>query len=523
MPGLLAEKYKVAPWLDPRIRNNCLSKEMSKPIPKERAEILGDLLEEEFSAALHSVAEWAAEYRSTLGQRAISTSAKPGDVSASLPSSIPVLPTRIENILEDFERLILPNVVHWGHPSFLGYFGSTTTAPGILGEMIAAVLNVSAMTWATSPAATELESVILRWLRKMLHLPEAFFGVVYDTASVSTLHALAAARESLPLNIRALGMSGRHDLPRLRIYASDQAHSSIVKAAITLGIGEANVKRIVSDELFRMDLNSLKLAVQHDRSAGYLPLAVVATVGTTSAAAVDPIPEIAEFCGAEKIWLHVDAAYGGAIALLPEARHLMEGVAAADSVVVNPHKWLFVPLDFSALYTVHPHLLRQVFSLVPEYLRGDADQAEVNYMDYGIQLGRRFRALKAWMVFSAFGETGLVARIREHIRLARLFATWVENDAHFELLAPVHMGVVCFRAIVEGAPNHSFEETDILNQSVVRAVNATGQTYLTHTVLREQVAMRIAVGNVLTSEKHLSDAFGLIRQEVAKQITAPQR
>ncbi len=491
---------------------------MSKPVPRHTANMLGDLPEEEFRAALHHAAEWAADYRSNLEQRSISPLGKPGDIAAKFPSSIPMLPTPIENVMADFERLILPNLVHWGHPAFVGYFGSTTTAPGILGEMIAAVLNVSAMTWATSPAATELEAVVLRWLREMLQLPEEFFGVVYDTASVATLHALAAARESLPLNIRALGLSGRNELPRLRVYASDQAHSSIVKAAITLGIGEANVKRIDSDGLFRMDLKSLKLAVQHDRSAGYLPLAVVATVGTTSAAAVDPVPEIAAFCNAEKIWLHVDAAYGGATALLPETRHLMEGVADADSVVVNPHKWLLVPLDFSTLYIRHPKLLRGVFSLVPEYLRGDADQSEINYMDYGIQLGRRFRALKAWMVFSTFGETGLVARIREHVRLARLFANWIENDVDLELLAPVQMGVVCFRTVGEASDDGNFlERTNDLNRSIVKSVNASGRAYLTHTVLGEKVAMRVAVGNVLTTEHHLADVFGLIKQELQSE------
>lgn len=479
-------------------------------MPTESGGILGDLPEEEFRKALQNAAEWVADYRSNVEKRPISPTLQPGEVSASLPSSIPKLPVPIEEVIADFERLIVPNLVHWGHPAFLGYFGSTTTAPGILGEILAASLNVSAMTWATSPAATELESVVLRWLRKMLRLPEEFFGVVYDTASVATLHALAAARESLQLKIRNRGLTG---LPRLRIYASDQAHSSIIKAAITLGIGETNVKRIDSDDLFRMDLDSLTLAVQRDRSAGYIPLAVVATVGTTSAAAVDPIPEIATFCQTEKIWLHVDAAYGGALALLPETRHLMEGVAAADSVVVNPHKWFFVPLDFSALYTLHPHLLREVFSLVPEYLRGDAEQAEINYMDYGIQLGRRFRALKAWMVFSAFGETGLVARIREHIRLAKLFATWVEKDADFELMAPVQMGVVCFRASLEEDSVNVLERTNDLNRAVVKAVNATGRAYLTHTLLAGNVAMRVAIGNVLTTERHLAEVFSLIKQE----------
>lgn len=491
---------------------------MSKPIQESTAITLGDFAEADFRAALHQVSDWAINYRSSIGERAISGHGKPGDVTASLPSAIPSHPLPIGQILADFEQLILPNLVHWGHPSFLGYFGSTTTAPGIVGELMAATLNVSAMTWATSPAATELESVILRWLRDLLHLPTDFFGIVYDTASVATLHALAAARESLSLHVRALGLAGRDDLPRLRIYASDQAHSSIVKAAITLGIGEVNVRRVASDALFRMDLNSLKLMVQHDRSAGYLPLAVIATVGTTSSAAVDPVSDIAAFCAAEKIWLHVDAAYGGAMALLAEGRHLMEGVAAADSVVVNPHKWLFVPLDFSTLYTKHPDLLREVFSLVPEYLRGDAEQGEIDYMDYGIQLGRRFRALKAWMVFSAFGEAGVVARIREHIRLAKLFASWVGRDADFELLAPVHMGVVCFRAVCREDLEFQGGDSNAFNKTIVKAVNATGRAYITHTVLHKTVAMRIAIANVLTTEQHLEEVFALIKQNVLNEL-----
>ncbi|MFN2492043.1 MAG: aspartate aminotransferase family protein, partial [Pyrinomonadaceae bacterium] len=351
---------------------------------QEAPSLLGDFSEETFRAAIHQVADWIVDYRSRLDERSISSSTLPGEVSARLPDDLPELGAPIESILKDFQKLILPHLVHWGHPAFLGYFGSTTTAPGILGEMIAAALNVSAMTWRTSPAATELETVVLEWLRRMLDLPETFSGVVYDTASVATLHALAAARESLNYDIRTHGLSDRPEIPRLRIYASDQAHSSIVKAAITLGIGEMNVQRIPSDDLYRMDLERLKESVERDRRAGFLPVAVVAMVGTTSSAAVDPIPGIARFCRAQNIWLHVDAAYGGAMALLPEGKHLMEGVEAADSVVVNPHKWLFVPLDFSTLYITRPELLRAVFSLVPEYLRGDAEQGEINYMDYGI-------------------------------------------------------------------------------------------------------------------------------------------
>jgi aromatic-L-amino-acid decarboxylase len=331
----------------------------------------------------------------------------------------------------------MPGIVHWGHPAFLGYFGSTTTAPGILGEMLAAALNVSAMTWRTSPAATELEALVLDWLRQMLELPVDFTGIVYDTASVAVLHALAAARESLGLDARARGLCGRAEVPVLRIYASDQAHSSIEKAAIMLGIGERNVRRVASDANYCMDVRALARAIEEDLRDGLKPLAVVATIGTTSTTSVDAVKEIAAICREQRVWLHVDAAYGGALALLPEHRHLFDGVEAADSLVVNPHKWLFVPLDFSALYVRKPELLRATFSLVPEYLRGDAEQAERNYMDYGIQLGRRFRALKAWMVIRSFGTRGLrrasantfASRVSSHAgsKLIRSLRCWLRS------------------------------------------------------------------------------------------------
>jgi aromatic-L-amino-acid decarboxylase len=303
----------------------------------------------------------------------------------------------------------------------------------------------------------------------------------------------------------------------LRIYASDQAHSSVEKAAITLGIGERNVRRVPCEANYRMDVSALRSAIETDSRAGLLPMAVIATVGTTSTTSVDPVHEIAAVCNEHRLWLHVDAAYGGAMALLPEGRHVMNGVEAADSIVVNPHKWLFVPLDFSALYLRRPELLRATFSLVPEYLRGDAEQAERNYMDYGIQLGRRFRALKAWMVIRAFGREGLAARIREHIRLARLFATWLDADPQFELLAPVMMAVVCFRVVPQVVENMApvDQEIDSLNRRLVEAINRSGEAYLTHTHLNGRIAMRLAVGNILTTERHLAKVFALIRREAA--------
>lgn len=485
---------------------------------------LGDMPPEEFRAALHHVADWIANYREGIEDKKISPDIVPGEITSRLIASPPDDDVPLEDILRDFEEIIMPGLVHWGHPSFLGYFGSTTTAPGILGEMLMASLNVSAMTWRTSPAATELETLVLDWLRQMLRLPGDFTGVVYDTASVAVLHALGAARESLGLDARARGLCGRADVPALRIYASDQAHSSIEKAAITLGIGEQNVRRVASDAMYRMSVPALRSAIEEDLRGRLLPMAVVATVGTTSTTSVDPVEEIARLCREHGLWLHVDAAYGGAMALLPEGRHLMKGTEAADSIVVNPHKWLFVPLDFSALYVRRPELLRATFSLVPEYLRGDAEQSERNYMDYGIQLGRRFRALKAWMVIRSFGQRGLAARIREHIRLANLFASWLKDDPQFEVLAPVTMAVVCFRLVLRGDAEKSAgdEELNDLNRRLVEAVNRTGEAYLTHTTLNGRVAVRLAVGNVLTTERHLAGVYKLIRREAARLLSPPR-
>lgn len=483
---------------------------------------LGDMPAAEFRAALHRVADWVADYRENIEDLNISPAFAPGEIASRLPDAPPENGVSLDLIFQDFQELILPGLVHWGHPAFLGYFGSTTTAPGILGEMLSAALNVSAMTWRTSPAATELETLVLDWFRQMLRLPTDFTGVVYDTASVAVLHALAAARESLQLNVRERGLCGREEVKPLRIYASDQAHSSVEKAAITLGIGERNVRRIASDTFYRMDTAALRLAIEEDISVGLTPMAVIATVGTTSATSVDPVKEIAALCLEHGLWLHVDAAYGGAMALLPEGYHLMDGVAAADSIVVNPHKWLFVPLDFSALYVRRPELLRATFSLVPEYLRGDAEQAERNYMDYGIQLGRRFRALKAWMVIRSFGSKGIAARIREHIRLARLLASWLDADAQFEVMAPVTMAVVCFRASgsnIKANEDATDEDTNELNRRIVERINSGGKAYLTHTMLHGQLAIRLAVGNVLTTERHLRIVYELIKQEAAQLLS----
>ncbi len=469
-------------------------------------EQLGDIPPDVFRKHLHEIADWIADYRENIAQYRISPTAPPGAVRAQLPSEAPEDPEPLGDILADVDRVIIPGVVHWAHPQFAGYFGCTTTGPGILAEMIAAALNINAMTWRTSPAATELETHVLGWLQQWLGLGDEFSGVVYDTASVSTMHALAAAREEASTAIRARGLSGRDDVPMFRIYTSDQTHSSIDKAAIALGLGEENVRRVASDAEFRMNVGALRETVAADLRDGFKPLAVVATVGTTSTASVDPVAEIAAVCTEHGMWLHIDAAYGGGLALLPECAWVTQGWNEADSLVINPHKMLFVPLDFSALYVRNIARLRKVFTLVPEYLRGDASGAEINYMDYGVQLGRRFRALKAWMVWRTFGRRGIAARIREHLRLAQLFTRWVEEDPRFELAAPTVMGVVCFRLLADDAAT-----ADALNSRMVESINAGGETYLMQTKLRGRAVMRLGLGNLLTTEEHLGRIWRILQ------------
>jgi aromatic-L-amino-acid decarboxylase len=479
-----------------------------------RPQSLGDTPSQEFRRQLHELADWIADFRENLGSLRVAPNDKPGAILAALPAEPPEEGESFEKILGDIDRLIVPGMVHWSHPMFLGYFGWTTTAPAILGEIITAPLNVNAMTWRTCPAATELETLMIDWIRQWMGLPQEFGGVVYDTASVGVMHALAVAREEAAPSVRKRGLVGA-GAPVFRIYASEQAHSSAEKAAIVLGLGEENMQRVPTDAAFRMDANELREIITQDLRNNFKPLAVIATVGTTSTASVDPVFEVARVCRENRMWLHIDGAYGAGFAILPENKSLTNGWNEADSIVVNPHKSLFVPLDFSVLYVRDLDRLRRVFTLVPEYLRGDTVEAQKNYMDYGIQLGRRFRALKAWVIFRSFGREGMAARLREHIRLANLFADWIKGDDRFELAAPVSMGVVCFRFV--GGPRSATtatttEKIDQLNSEIVEKINASGRAYLTQTKLRGQTVMRIGLGNVLTTEKHLRDAWDMIRE-----------
>ena len=464
---------------------------------------------EEFRRQALSLVDWIAAYLSTEDYPVLSR-VEPGDIREALPPTPPETGVRFDEILSDFETILLPGITHWNHPGFFAYFAISGSAPGVLAEFLTAALNVQAMLWRASPAATELEEVSLGWLRQLVGLPSSFEGVIYDTASISSLHALAAARDVVVPDVRTRGLAGRRDVPPLRVYTSEQSHSSIDKAAITLGLGQDSVRKIATDNRFRMRTDALRDAIEGDRAEGALPVAVVATVGTTSTTSIDPVPDIATICEREGLWLHVDAAYAGAAALVPETAGVLDGCARADSLVVNPHKWLFTPFDLSAFYSRRMDIVRRTFALTPDYLASSESGAR-NLMDTGVQLGRRFRALKLWSVLRYFGATGIRARLSEHMRLARLFALWVDASDSFERLAPTPLSVVCFRARPEGSVS-SEEALDELNTRVLDNVNATGEVFLSHTRLSGRIALRLAVGHIRTTERHVRRAWELLNQ-----------
>ncbi len=486
---------------------------------KAPTKAFGDMSPEEFRRFGHEVVDWIAGYLARAEDYPVLAQVEPGQLRSQLPASPPGRGEPMKEILEDFERLVVPAVTHWNHPSFFAYFATSASGPGILGEMLAAAFDAKAMLWRTSPASTELEEVALDWLRQLMGLPAGFGGVIYDTASVATMHAVAAAREALGLNVREEGMSGRAGLPLLRLYASEQSHSSVEKALIALGLGQRSLVKVPADGEFRMDADALARLVDEDRRAGRLPFCVVATVGTTSTTSIDPVPAIADVCEREGLWLHVDAAYAGSAAVVPELRHVLRGCERADSLVTNPHKWLFTPFDLSALYCRRLDVLRRAFALTPEYLRTPEQDAVRNGSDYGVQLGRRFRALKLWMILRYFGQEGLAALIREHCRLARLFAGWVEESREWELLAPVPLSVVCFRALPSAggeAEGARAARLDALNERLMNAANATGEIFLSHTKLRGAFTLRLAVGNIRTTEAHVRRAWELLNEKLSE-------
>ena len=463
----------------------------------------------EFRRFGHELIDWIADYFDNIDDLPVLAAIEPGDLKAQLPATPPEQGEPMEQIVADLDRLIVPALTHWSHPSFFAYFATSTSGPGILGELLTAAFDNKAMLWRTSPASTELEEVTLDWLRQMMGLDRGYSGIIYDTASVSSMHAIAAAREGVEKRVREDGMSGRPDLPLLRVYASEQAHSSIEKAVIALGLGQRGLRKIPADSEFRMDVRALEAAIEEDVSHGYLPFCIVATVGTTSTSSIDPVREMIPIGEKYAMWLHVDAAYAGSAAVVPELRHILAGCERADSIVTNPHKWLFTPFDLSVLYCRHMDLLKRAFSLVPEYLRTPEQEKVRSGSDYGIQLGRRFRALKLWMVMRYFGHEGLAARIREHCRVARLFASWVDESPDWELLAPVPLALVCFRAKGE----------DALNEAIMHRMNASGRALLSHTRLNDKLTLRLSVGNIRTTEQHVRQVWQLLNEELQRRTT----
>ncbi|MEZ5345598.1 MAG: aminotransferase class I/II-fold pyridoxal phosphate-dependent enzyme [Pyrinomonadaceae bacterium] len=470
---------------------------------QHNSENTGDMPAEDFRRHGHEIVDWIADYFEKMETLPVLSRIEPNSLKEKIPDSAPEKGEDFTAVFSDVEKLILPAITHWNHPNFHGLFSTSTSSVGVFGEMLAAAFDQKSMLWRTSPASTELEEVVLDWLRQMMALPESFSGVIYDTASVSTMHAIAVAREKIALGIRENGMSGRKDLPLLRIYCSEHTHSSIDKSVIALGLGKKAIRKIETDEKFSIRPDKLREAIEEDIENGFLPFCAVATVGTTSTSSVDDIDAVADICKEHDIWLHVDMAYAGSAMILPELRPHQNGIEKADSIVTNPHKWLFTPFDLSVLYVKDLDLLKQTFSLVAEYLK--VSEEVTNQMDYGIQLGRRFRSLKLWFVIRYFGVEGLRSRIREHIRLANLFASWVNESDHFELMADVPFALVCFRAVPKDT-----RDLDAFNENLMNMINASGEAYLSHTKLNGEFVLRLSVGSIRVEERHIRKVWEIL-------------
>lgn len=480
---------------------------------------LGDMDPEDFRAAAHAVVDAMANYLAAIEERAVLPAIEPGSLRPAFPAAAPDAPEPLGAILADVERLVLPNATHWQHPGFMAYFATTASAPGILGEMWTAILGQNPMLWRTSPIGTELEQVVVGWLRAALGLPPTFDGLLTDTASTSTLIGLAAAREAAGLQAAAEGMASPAGGGTPVVYASTEAHSSVEKACMTLGIGRAGLRRISTDGDYALRADLLADAIAEDRAAGRVPIAIVATIGTTASTSIDPVPAIADLAAREGLWLHVDAAYAGAVALVPERRSSFAGWERADSLVVNPHKWLFTPLDASLLLSRRMDTVRAAFSLVPEYLRTlDHERPVHDFNEYQPQLGRRMRALKLWMQLRYFGLEGMRRRIDAHCRLAADLAAAVDADPDFERLAPTPFSTVCLRwrpAALAGREEEPevAARLDAANERLMAAVNASGDVFLSHARLHDRFAIRVAIGNIRTTPRHVDRAWELLRRE----------
>lgn len=463
----------------------------------------------------HEAVDWVADYLQGVERYPVLSPLFPGEVCGKIPANFPQTGESMEAILKDFREIILPGITHWNHPRFFAYFPANNSGPSILAELLSAGLGVNAMLWQTSPAATELEEAVMDWLRQMLGLPEGFRGVIQDTASTATLCALLCAREQLSqFQINAEGLSSWCERGALRVYASQEAHSSVEKGVKIAGLGARNLVPISVDDAYGLDPEDLERRVREDRERGFLPCCVVATVGTTSSTALDPLQPIGEIARRHGLWFHVDAALAGSAAILPEMRWILEGIEQADSLVFNPHKWLFTNFDCSAFFCRHPQTLTATFSILPEYLKTDLDRQVTNFRDWGIQLGRRFRALKLWFVLRYYGLDGLQERLREHLSLAQEFKGWIEESADFEALAPVPLNTICFRFNPrKGASQAALSPEDLegLNKAILDEVNRSGRIFITHTRLKGTFCLRLCIGQTQTRREHVLQAWEALR------------
>ncbi len=465
---------------------------------------------DEFKKHGYKFVDWVADYMNEIETYPVCSPLKPGDVKQKIPPQPPQEGESMESLFKDFQNIILPGMTHWQHPSWFAYFPANASPPSILAELLTAGLGAQCMIWKTSPAAAELEEVVLDWLRQMIGLPEGMSGVIQDAASTATLVALLTAREKATrFESNKKGIQAP-----LTIYASEEAHSSVEKGVKIAGFGKDNIRHIPVDDDLAMIPSELDKAVAEDEARGLHPACVIATLGTTSSTAVDPMAALGKICAKHGIWFHVDAAFAGTAAILPEKKWIMEGSEYADSFVFNPHKWMLTNLDCSAYFVKDSEALIRTFEIHPEYLKTGVDAEVKNFRDWGIQLGRRFRALKLWFVIRYYGIEGLQKIVREHIRLAQMFKGWVEGHRHFEVMAPAHFSLVCFR-LNDGREE---KELDKLNQELLERLNEMGKVFLTQTTLKGKYVIRMAIGARMTEERHVREAWDLIQTHGEKII-----
>jgi aromatic-L-amino-acid decarboxylase len=466
---------------------------------------------EQFRKQGHEMVDWIADFMDNIEKYPVSPDILPGEIKAKLPNEAPAKGEPMKTIFKDFENIILPGISQWQHPCWFGYFPANNSPPSVLGEFLTAALGAQCMVWKTSPAAEELEEVTMEWLRKMVGLPEGMAGVIQDSASTSTLVALLTAREKASnFEINSKGFT-----ERLMVYCSEEAHSSVVKGAKIAGYGKKNVRLISADEKFAMNVSELEKTILQDKAKGLKPAVVCATLGTTSSAGVDPLEKIGAVCKKHGIWLHVDAAYAGTTAIVPEKRWIMKGIEYADSFVFNPHKWMLTNFDCSAYFVKDKKTLKKTFEIHPEYLKTGVDEVVNNYRDWGIQLGRRFRSLKLWFVLRSYGIEGLQKMVREHIRLAQMLKHWIEDDKMFEVMAPVDFSLVCFRLNPKDRTENQLDE---LNKQLLESVNHTGKTLLSHTSLKGNYVLRFCVAQRTTKEEHVKCTWNLITQKAEELL-----